>query len=80
MEVSFDLPNLNETESIDLNLVDPQFICQKGASLTGKVGPFGLLALASRGLTEQTAIFFRIFSSQDKYVVLMCSDQSRLGF
>ncbi|KAG6626296.1 hypothetical protein CIPAW_15G037800 [Carya illinoinensis] len=77
VEVSFDLPNLNETEFIDPNWVDPLVLCPKGASLTGKGGPFGLLALASRDLTEQTAVFFRIFRKQDKYLVLMCSDQSR---
>lgn len=78
MEVSFDLPNLDEAESIDPNSVDPQQLCsQKEASVRSTLGPFGLLVLASKNLTEQTAIFFRIFSRHDRYVVLMCSDQSR---
>ncbi|XP_030945692.1 beta-fructofuranosidase, insoluble isoenzyme CWINV3-like [Quercus lobata] len=79
VEVSFDLPNLSETESIDPNQVDPQQLCsQKGASTNnGTVGPFGLLALASKDLTEQTAVYFRIFKRDGKHVVLMCSDQSR---
>ena len=81
MEVSFDLPNLSETESIDPNQVDPQQLCsQKGASTNnGTVGPFGLLALASKDLTEQTAVFFIIFKRDGKCVVLMCSDQIRLA-
>ncbi|KAM3757960.1 hypothetical protein ACB098_01G006500 [Castanea mollissima] len=79
VEVSFDLPNLSETESIDPNQVDPQQLCsQKGASTNnGTVGLFGLLALASKDLTEQTAVYFRIFKRDGKHVVLMCSDQSR---
>ncbi|XP_062159602.1 beta-fructofuranosidase, insoluble isoenzyme CWINV1-like [Alnus glutinosa] len=78
VEISFDLPNLDEAESIDPSWVDPQLLCsQKGASVRGTVGPFGLLVLASKDLTEQTAVFFRIFRRHDNYVVLMCSDQSR---
>ncbi|XWS26423.1 hypothetical protein CRYUN_Cryun26dG0031100 [Craigia yunnanensis] len=49
----------------------------KTATYRGSAGPFGILVLASKDLTEQSAIFFRIFRSNDKYVVLMCSDQSR---
>ncbi|XWS72443.1 hypothetical protein CRYUN_Cryun02cG0040100 [Craigia yunnanensis] len=78
VEVSFDLSNLNEAELMDPSWVDPQLLCsKKAASFRGSVGPFGILVLASKDLTEQTAIFFRIFRSNDKYVVLMCSDQSR---
>lgn len=47
------------------------------ASVKGVLGPFGLLVLASEDLAERTAVFFRIFKSNGKYVVLMCSDQSR---
>ena len=41
------------------------------------LGPFRLLVLASKGLQEYTAVFYRIFKGQNKYAVLMCSDQSR---
>ena len=78
MEVSFDLPSLNEAELMDQSSVDPQLLCsQKQAYVKGIVGPFGLLVLGSKDLTEQTAIFFRILKTHGKYVVLMCSDQSR---
>jgi len=80
VEVSFDLPHLNEAESIDPSWVDPQLLCsQKEASVKGTLGPFGLLVLASNDLSEQTAVFFRIFKRNDNYAVLMCSDQSRLA-
>ena len=72
MEVSFDLPNLNEAESMDPSWVDPQLLCsQKEASVKGTLGPFGLLVLASKDLSEQTAVFFRIFKRNDNYAVLM---------
>ncbi|KAF3794248.1 Beta-fructofuranosidase insoluble isoenzyme 1 [Nymphaea thermarum] len=79
VEVAFDLHSLDEAEVLDPNLVDPQLICsEKGASVKGGVGPFGLLVLASKDLQERTAVFFRVFKGQDsKHVVVMCSDQSR---
>ncbi|KAG5524663.1 hypothetical protein RHGRI_031367 [Rhododendron griersonianum] len=74
VEVSFVLPKFEETEMMEQNLVDPQLLCsQNQASVEGLLGPFGLLVLASKDLTEQTAIFFRIFRSHSKYVVLMSS-------
>ncbi|XP_057775933.1 beta-fructofuranosidase, insoluble isoenzyme CWINV1-like isoform X2 [Salvia miltiorrhiza] len=78
VEVSFHVSNLDGVELIDEGLLDPQLICtQNNASVNGVLGPFGLLVLASEDLTEQTAIFFRIFKGRGKHVVLMCSDQSR---
>ncbi|KAE7999095.1 hypothetical protein FH972_003575 [Carpinus fangiana] len=78
VEISFRTIELQKAEKLDPSWTNPQAICsQKGASVKGRLGPFGLLALASKGLQEQTAVFFRIFRGQDKYVVLMCSDQSR---
>ncbi|KAJ4930482.1 hypothetical protein NE237_019489 [Protea cynaroides] len=78
VEVSFNLPTLEKAETLNLSGVNPQILCsQKGASVKGNVGPFGLLALASKDLEEQTAIFFRVFKDQERFVVLMCSDQSR---
>ncbi|XP_060962578.1 beta-fructofuranosidase, insoluble isoenzyme CWINV1 [Cannabis sativa] len=84
VEVSFEVTELEETELMDPSWVDPQLLCdEKNASVRGKIGAFGLLVLASNDLSEQTAIFFRIFktnnnkSEKKKYVVLMCSDQSK---
>ncbi|KAJ4951918.1 hypothetical protein NE237_028750 [Protea cynaroides] len=78
VEVSFNLPTLEKAENLNPSGVNPQILCsQKGASVKGSVGPFGLLALASKGLEEQTAIFFRVFKDKERFVVLMCSDQSR---
>ncbi|XP_042479921.1 beta-fructofuranosidase, insoluble isoenzyme CWINV1-like [Macadamia integrifolia] len=79
VDVSFDLTKiLKNAEKMDPSWDSPQLLCsQKGASVEGSFGPFGLLVLASKGLKEQTAIFFRVFKDQKKYVVLMCSDQSR---
>ncbi|KAL8267008.1 hypothetical protein R6Q59_004352 [Mikania micrantha] len=78
MKISFKLANLDEAEKLDPSGIDPQLICsQMDASMKGKFGPFGLLALASHDLTEQTAIFFWVFQNNERYIVLMCSDQSR---
>ncbi|KAF8369650.1 hypothetical protein HHK36_014311 [Tetracentron sinense] len=81
VEVSFELSELGKAEALNSSGVNPQVLCsQKGASVKGGLGPFGLLVLASKGLEEQTAIFFRIFKDQNRYVVLMCSDQSKSSF
>ncbi|PIN13228.1 Beta-fructofuranosidase (invertase) [Handroanthus impetiginosus] len=78
VEVSFRLSHLKGVESIDESSYDPQLLCsQMNASVRGAYGPFGLLAFASKDLKEQTAVFFRVLKRQDKFVVLMCTDQSR---
>ncbi|XP_022731504.1 beta-fructofuranosidase, insoluble isoenzyme CWINV6-like isoform X2 [Durio zibethinus] len=78
IEIMFELPELEEAEFMNSSWVDPQLICDReDASVTGTFGPFGLLALATKDLTEQTAIFFRVFTGQKGYRVLMCSDQKR---
>ena len=76
--ISFKASDLEKAEVLDPSLTNPQVLCkQKSASVKGSLGPFGLLVLASKGLQEFTAVFYRIFKGQNKYVVLMCSDQSR---
>ncbi|KAK8618751.1 hypothetical protein V6N13_132732 [Hibiscus sabdariffa] len=78
VDVSFEIADLEKAEVLKPSWTNPQLLCsQKGASVKGRLGPFGLLVLASDGLKENTAVFFRIFKSHNKYVVLMCSDQSR---
>ncbi|RZC81939.1 hypothetical protein C5167_044514 [Papaver somniferum] len=59
-DVKFKLPKLKDAEIMDPSWVNPQLLCSsKPASVQGKSGPFGLLALASKNLEEQTAIFFK---------------------
>ncbi|MFS8030462.1 putative glycosidase [Helianthus anomalus] len=78
VNVSFKLTNLEEAEELDLSGIDPQVFCSEmDASKKGKFGPFGILALASHDLSEQTAISFRVYKNNGRYTVLMCSDQSR---
>lgn len=79
IEILFRLSGLKESEEMNVSWIDPQLLCKENkASVNGMIGPFGLLVLASKELTEQTAVYFRVFRKQyDKYAVLMCSDQSR---
>lgn len=78
--VSFKVNDLKEAEEWKEEWRDPQIVCSTSNSKGGKIGAFGLKVLASKDLEEYTAVFFRIFKRLDKYVVLMCSDQSRFGF
>uniref|UniRef100_A0ACD5V3A4 Uncharacterized protein n=1 Tax=Avena sativa TaxID=4498 RepID=A0ACD5V3A4_AVESA len=79
VEVVFEIPALDGAENLDPNqLLDPQRLCgEKGASVPGGVGPFGLLVLASSDLQEHTSVFFRVFRHNGKYKVLMCTDLRR---
>ena len=78
MIITFEISELSKAEVLDPSWTDPQLLCsRKGASVKGGIGPFGLLVLASKGLQEYTAVFYRVFKSHSKFVVLMCSDQSR---
>ncbi|KAK9726953.1 hypothetical protein RND81_05G248100 [Saponaria officinalis] len=78
VQISFRIDDYRSIENFDSSWSDPQMLCtQKGASIRGGIGPFGLLTLASIGLDEYTAVFFRIFKASTNSVVLMCSDQSR---
>eukprot|EP01018_Ginkgo_biloba_P004247 Gb_04559 [translate_table: standard] len=79
VEVSFELPTaMRNAEMVDLGVETPEQLCRrKGADGSGIVGPFGLLVLASDGLHERTAVFFRIVRYRNQWKALMCSDQSR---
>ncbi|GKD05303.1 fructan 6-exohydrolase-like protein, partial [Tanacetum coccineum] len=77
-KIAFQNKKLEEAEELEPSWIDPQLICsEKDASNKGKLAPFGLIAFTSKDLTEQAAIFFRVFKSNGQYVVIMCSDQSR---
>ncbi|KAL2503040.1 Beta-fructofuranosidase [Forsythia ovata] len=80
VEVIFSFGSLDKAEPFDpsWDRYDAQKLCsQKGSTVQGGVGPFGLLTLASENLEEYTPVFFRIFKDQDKHIVLMCSDATR---
>ncbi|KAL2899582.1 Fructan 6-exohydrolase [Bienertia sinuspersici] len=78
VEVSFKIPETKHVEEFDPTWTNPQILCsKKGTSVKGRIGPFGLLTLASKGLEEYNAVFFKIFRAPNKYVVLMCADPSR---
>lgn len=78
VEITFEIPKLDKVEEMDPKWANPQELCsQNGPSIINGLGPFGLLVLASKDLEEYTAVYFRIFKSQTKFMVLMCSDQSR---
>ncbi|KAL2539126.1 Beta-fructofuranosidase [Abeliophyllum distichum] len=80
VEVTFSFNSLEKAEPFDpsWDRYDAQKLCsQKGSTVQGGLGPFGLLTLASEKLEEYTPVFFRIFKDQEqKHVVLMCSDAS----
>ncbi|PIN02855.1 Beta-fructofuranosidase (invertase) [Handroanthus impetiginosus] len=80
VDVTFSFNSLDRAEPFDpsWDRYDAQKICsQKGSTVQGGLGPFGLLTLASQNLEEYTPVFFRVFRAQDKHLVLMCSDASR---
>ncbi|GAA0154082.1 hypothetical protein LIER_12167 [Lithospermum erythrorhizon] len=79
VDITFEVSNLEEAEPLlDSNRTNPQLLCTKmDASNRGGIGPFGLKVLASKDLQEYTSVFFIIFRGKDKYLVLMCSDQTR---
>lgn len=79
--MTFTFDSLDKAEPFDprWDRYDAQKVCgQRGSTIQGGLGPFGILALASNNLKEYTAVFFRVFKATDKHLVLMCSDASRL--
>nr|GMC74806.1 beta-fructofuranosidase, insoluble isoenzyme CWINV1-like [Ipomoea batatas] len=80
VEVTFKIMEFGKAEKMEERWrADPQVLCsQKGASVRGGIGPFGLKVLASQNRQEYTAVFFRVFKGNNNNpVVLMCSDQTR---
>ncbi|CAL1394835.1 unnamed protein product [Linum trigynum] len=77
VEVSFSFQSLDKAEPFDPKWADlpAQDVChEKGSTVPGGVGPFGLLTLASEKLEELTPVMFRVFKKGDKHLVLFCSD------
>ncbi|XP_009768656.1 beta-fructofuranosidase, insoluble isoenzyme CWINV3-like [Nicotiana sylvestris] len=81
VEISFSIPiaTLEQAEVLESSWSNSQEICRQKASSANStgVGPFGLLVLASNTIEEYTAVFFRIFKKNGKFVVLMGCDQKR---
>ncbi|KAL0347032.1 UNVERIFIED_CONTAM: Beta-fructofuranosidase, insoluble isoenzyme 1 [Sesamum calycinum] len=64
VDVTFSFNSLDKAETFDpsWDRYDAQKICgQKGSTVEGGLGPFGLLTLASENLEEYTPVFFRVF-------------------
>ncbi|KAE8820635.1 Beta-fructofuranosidase, insoluble isoenzyme 4 [Hordeum vulgare] len=79
VEIYFELTSINDADPFDPSwLLYPETHCFKaGASVPGGIGPFGLVILASNNMDEHTAVHFRVYKSQQKYMILMCSDLRR---
>uniref|UniRef100_A0A452XGB1 fructan beta-(2,1)-fructosidase n=1 Tax=Aegilops tauschii subsp. strangulata TaxID=200361 RepID=A0A452XGB1_AEGTS len=79
VEIYFELTSINAAEPFDPSwLLDPEkHCCEAGASVHGGIGPFGLVILASNNMDEHTVVHFRVYKSQQKYMILMCSDLRR---
>ncbi|CAI0391695.1 unnamed protein product [Linum tenue] len=75
--VTFSFRSLDRAEPFDPKWADipAQDVChQKGSTVPGGLGPFGLLTVASEKLEEFTPVMFRVFKKGGKHVVLFCSD------
>ncbi|CAM0885401.1 unnamed protein product [Alopecurus aequalis] len=79
VEMDFELTSIDDAEPFDPSwLYDPEKQCREaGASVHGGIGPFGLVVLASGDMKEHTDVHFRVYKSEQKYMVLMCSDLGR---
>jgi hypothetical protein len=80
VEVDFELASIDNAEPFDPSwLLDVEKHCREAdASVHGGIGPFGLVVLASDNMDEHTAVHFRVYKSQESYMILMCSDLRRL--
>jgi len=75
IEVTFDVPS--SLENADVETVPFNCSSSGGAAHRGVFGPFGVLVMADDALLEQTAVFFYIAKSEEKWTTHFCSDQSR---
>jgi beta-fructofuranosidase len=82
VEIDFELTSINDADPFDPSwLLDAEKHCREAdASAHGGVGPFGLVILASDNMEEHTVVHFRVYKSQENYMILMCSDLRRLVF
>ncbi|KQJ82525.1 hypothetical protein BRADI_5g09430v3 [Brachypodium distachyon] len=84
VEAAFAIKDLDKAETFDPAWrTNAQGLCHKlNSHVKGGVGPFGLWLLASGDLKERTAVFFRVFKTNDtaEHVVLMCNDPTRSSY
>jgi beta-fructofuranosidase len=78
IEVVFEYPNVSIVGESEKNL-DEHFECgQGGAQARGTFGPFGLLLLADKNLTELSAVFFYISHVKNAgWTTRFCADPTR---
>uniref|UniRef100_A0A0E0JU30 beta-fructofuranosidase n=1 Tax=Oryza punctata TaxID=4537 RepID=A0A0E0JU30_ORYPU len=79
VEVDFELTSIDAADPFDPSwLLDTEKHCREAdASVHGGLGPFGLIVLASDNMDEHTTVHFRVYKSEQKYIVLLCSDLRR---
>ncbi|XP_010453254.1 PREDICTED: beta-fructofuranosidase, insoluble isoenzyme CWINV6-like [Camelina sativa] len=78
VEVTFDLPVLEDNpQTLNSDKVEDKLLFNRDNSDGCLYGPFGLLALVSQDLSEQTAIFFKIIRCGNGYAVIMGSDEQK---
>lgn len=76
--MTFDLPGLKDNSHIlDSDQASDAVLFNRESSVGCVYGPFGLLALASNDLSEETAIFFKIIRRGNGYSVIMGSDEKK---
>lgn len=76
--MTFNLPFLDDNpEILDADQVDDATLFDRDNSDGCVYGPFGLLALATNDLSEQTAIFFKVIRRGNGYAVVMGSSEKR---
>jgi beta-fructofuranosidase len=82
VEIDFEPTSIEDADPFDPSwLLDTEKHCREAdASVHGGIGPFGLVILASDNMEEHTVVHFRVYKSQENYMILMCSDLRRLVF
>ncbi|KQK00001.1 beta-fructofuranosidase, insoluble isoenzyme 4 isoform X2 [Brachypodium distachyon] len=79
VEIDFEPEAMDSIDPFDPSwLMDTEKHCRKvDASVHGGLGPFGLAVLASANMEEHTAVHFRVYKAEHKYMILMCCDLRR---
>lgn len=76
--MTFDLPVLDDNPQIpNSEHLDDTVLFNRDNTDGCVYGPFGLLALATDDLSEQTAIFFKVIRRRNGYSVIMGSDEKK---